>query len=67
MMNFISLMKELGMSESYDIPFSKLSDSAKRKASICMTLLAASDVIVLEEPTRDLSLDDITKVLRVIS
>lgn len=42
--------------------FGSLSNADKRKVCIVVALLAAMDVLVLEEPTRDLTLEDSNKV-----
>lgn len=62
MTSFSQIMKDLSMLASLDTPFENLSNSDKRKVCIGVTLLAISEVIILEEPTRDLSLDDANRV-----
>lgn len=62
MVQFGSLMKDLGMTASFETKFNSLSNSDQRKVTIGIALLGASDVVILEEPTKDLSLDDINKV-----
>lgn len=50
------------MTSSLDVPFESLSTSDKRKVCIGVALLTISELVVLEEPTRDLSLDDTHRV-----
>lgn len=59
-------MKDLGMLASFETKFHALSNSDKRKVAIGIALLGASEVVILEEPTKDLSLDDINKVKSLI-
>lgn len=60
---FTALMKDLEMKAPLDTTFEILSNSDKRKACIGVALLGLSDVVVLEEPTRDLSPEDARKVV----
>lgn len=50
------------MKAPLETTFEILSNSDKRKACIGIALLGLSDVVVLEEPTRDLSPEDAKKV-----
>ncbi|XP_028967022.1 uncharacterized protein LOC100900973 [Galendromus occidentalis] len=59
---FSYLLLELGVTAVVDDFFMALSRSDKRKVCIVVALMAAMDVIVLEEPTRDLTLEDTNKL-----
>ena len=61
-LRFSQLLSELGVTAVADDHFKSLSKSDKRKVCIVVAILAAMDVIVLEEPTRDLTLEDSNKV-----
>ncbi|XP_022691816.1 uncharacterized protein LOC111262095 [Varroa jacobsoni] len=60
---FSALMKDLEMKAPLETTFEILSNSDKRKACIGIALLGLSDVVVLEEPTRDLSPEDAKKLV----